>query len=60
MSSLSNEKKKAPLKHKWTPEEETILLNIINFGEKGALRKVLISKRTNIMMSRFEAWERVM
>ena len=60
MSNITREKGKAPSKHKWTETEEKILYNIVNFADKGALKRVFIYKKTNIKMSKFDAWERVM
>ena len=46
-------------KFKWTDVEEKLLINIVQNADKGALRKVLIEKKTNIKMNKQDAWERV-
>ena len=47
-------------KHRWNPFEENVLQDIINNGDNGNLRKVIIEKSTNLRMRREDAWERVM
>ena len=48
-----------PVRHRWTPEEERLLMDIVNNGDSGALRRILVENVTNIRLSRHDAWERV-
>ena len=49
-----------PVRHRWTPEDERLLMDIVNNGDNGALRRVLIENVTNVRLSCHDAWERVM
>ena len=43
----------------WSDSDHNILMRIINEGDNGALRRVLVECDTNVRMSRFDAWEGV-
>ena len=49
-----------PKKTRWSQAEEMLLLNIINTGDKGLLRKVLVDQQTCVKLAPFGAWEQVM
>ena len=46
-------------RRRWSKVEEKLLLNIINHYDGGSLKKVIVEYRTNVRMSRHDAWERV-
>ena len=46
-----------PVTHRWTPEEETLLMDIVDNGDSRALRRVLVE---NARLSRQDAWGRDM
>ena len=46
-----------PVRRRWTPEEERLLMDIVNNGDIGAQRRVLVE---NARLSRQDAWERDM
>ena len=54
---MSNAKKNLKEKHKWTDVQEKVLRNIILHADNGALRKVLLENKTNVKMTKFNAWE---
>ena len=47
-------------RQRWTRQEEKLLLNLVNRGDDGELKKVLVDCKSNVKMSRYDAWERVM
>ena len=46
-------------RHRWSKEEERMLMNIINHADKGVLKKVIVESDTNGKMTRHDAWDRV-
>ena len=48
------------MRHRWTPEEERLLLNIVNNEDSGVLRRVMVENVTYVRLSRHDAWDRVM
>ena len=51
--------KERAAKHKWTDVEEKILHNIIHYADNGALKRILVDNKSNVKMSKWDAWERV-
>ena len=54
----SNEPQKEK-RRRWSKMEEQLLLNIISNYDEGRLKKVIIDYKTNVKMSRHDAWESV-
>ena len=50
---------KGAFKHRWSSTEERVLLDIINNGDDGVLKRVIIDNVTNVRLSRHDAWARV-
>ena len=51
---------KGAFKHRWSSTEERVLLDIINNGDDGVFKRVIIDNVTNVRLSRHDAWVRVM
>ena len=45
-------------RHRWSTLEERILLDIVDHGEGGALKRVIVENITNVKLTRHNAWER--
>ena len=45
---------------RWSVAEEQLLLNIINTGDKGTIKKVLVDQSYSTKLAPYDAWERVM
>ena len=50
---------KGAFKYRWSSTEERVLLDIINNGDDGVLKCVIIDNVTNVRLSRHDAWARV-
>ena len=46
-------------RHKWSEAEERLLMNIVNEGDQGTLRDIIVEYKTNVRVSRNDAWARV-